>query len=99
MRRVMRETIIAAAASLMLTVAVNAADQNCLPWSDAGPIIAQHALLPGNVIYQMVQSRTGGQVIHASLCNEGGRFLYKLVVLGPKGDVTNVSVDALTGQP
>jgi uncharacterized membrane protein YkoI len=47
----------------------------------------------------MVQSRTGGQIIHASLCDQGGRFFYKLVVLGAKGDVTNVTVDALTGQP
>ena len=29
----------------------------------------------------------------------GGRFVYKLVVLGPTGEVTNVTVDALTGQP
>ena len=47
----------------------------------------------------MVQSRTGGQIIHASLCEEGGRFIYRLVVLGAKGDVSNVTVDALTGQP
>jgi uncharacterized membrane protein YkoI len=55
--------------------------------------------MPANIIYQMVQSRTGGQIIHASLCDQDGRFFYKLVVLGAKGDVTNVTVDALTGQP
>ena len=99
MRRVIKEAVIAAAVGLWLTAAGRAAEPNCLPWSSAAPVIAQHALLPANVVYQMVQARTGGQIIHASLCDQDGRFLYKLVVLGAKGDVSNVTVDALTGQP
>jgi uncharacterized membrane protein YkoI len=99
MRRVIKEAAVAAVTGLLLTVAAEAADQNCLPWASAAPVIKKNSLLPGNVIYQMVQSRTGGQIIHASLCEVGGKFFYKLVVLGPKGDVTNVTVDALTGQP
>jgi uncharacterized membrane protein YkoI len=99
MRRVIREAIIAAVAGVMLTAAAQAAGPECLPWSAAGPVIAQHSLLPANIIYQMVQSRTGGKIINQSLCEDAGRFVYKLVVLGPKGDVSNVTVDALTGQP
>ncbi|HEU0017762.1 MAG TPA: hypothetical protein VFQ31_05335 [Methyloceanibacter sp.] len=99
MRRVIKEAAVAAVAGFLLTAVGHAADQNCLPWASAAPVIKKNSLLPGNVIYQMVQSRTGGQIIHASLCDQGGRFFYKLVVLGPKGDVTNVTVDALTGQP
>lgn len=99
MRRVIREAAIAAVAGLVLTTAGQGAEPNCLPWKSAAPVIAKHSLLPANIIYQMVQSRTGGQIIHASLCDEDGRFFYKLVVLGAKGDVTNVTVDALTGQP
>jgi uncharacterized membrane protein YkoI len=67
-------------------------------WSQAGPIIAQNSLLPANVVYQMVQERTGGKVLSQALCNVGGRFVYKLVVLGPTGAVMNVTVDARTGQ-
>jgi uncharacterized membrane protein YkoI len=99
MRRVVKQAVIAALAGVVLSAAGDAAEQNCLPWSAAGPVIAQHSLLPANVIYQMVQSRTGGQIIHASLCQDGARFIYKLVVLGAKGEVSNVTVDALTGQP
>ncbi|MGC2411058.1 MAG: hypothetical protein WA441_13980 [Methyloceanibacter sp.] len=99
MRRVIKEAAIAAVTGLVLTAAGQAAEANCLPWSSAAPVIAQHSLLPANVIYQMVQARTGGQIIYASLCDENGRFFYKLVVLGAKGDVSNVTVDALTGQP
>lgn len=98
MRRGIRKAAIAAATSLILAAPAGAAAE-CLPWKSAAPIIAKNSLLPGNVVYEMVQSRTGGKIIHASLCDEGGRFLYKLVVLGPTGDVTNVTVDARSGQP
>jgi uncharacterized membrane protein YkoI len=37
-------------------------------------------------------------VVSQALCNAGGHFVYKLVVLGPTGEVTNVTVDARTGQ-
>lgn len=93
-----RKAAIAVATSLVVAAPVGAAAE-CLPWKSAAPVIAKNSLLPGNKVYDMVQSRTGGKIIHASLCDEGGRFLYKLVVLGPKGDVTNVTVDARTGQP
>ena len=99
MRRTVTKTLIAAVVGLGLTVVVDAAEPDCLPWSSAGPIIAKNSLLSAKVIYKMVQSRTGGQVVHQSLCKKGGRFFYKLVVLGPKGDVSNLTVDARTGQP
>lgn len=94
-----KEAAVAAIVGLLLTAGGQAAEQNCLPWASAAPVIAKNSLLPANVIYQMVQSRTGGQIIHATLCDQDGRFIYKLVVLGAKGDVSNVTVDALTGQP
>jgi len=100
MRRVIGKAGIGAIAGLLLMAAGEAAaEPDCVPWKSAAPLIAKNSLLPANVIYQMVQSRTGGQIIHASLCDQGGRFFYKLVVLGTKGDVSNVTVDALTGQP
>ena len=85
-------------AAALLTMLPGPAMAECLPWSAAGPVIAQHSLVPGNVVYDQVQSKTGGKVIHASLCEEKGRFIYKLVVLGKQGDVTNVTVDARTGR-
>jgi uncharacterized membrane protein YkoI len=46
----------------------------------------------------MVQQRTGGKVVSQALCKQGNRYVYKLVVLGPTGEVTNLTVDAATGQ-
>jgi uncharacterized membrane protein YkoI len=99
MHRVMQTVVIATLAAFWLTVPAYAGDPDCIGWSAAAPIIAKNSLLPAKVIYQMVQDRTGGTIINQSLCEEGGKFVYKLVVLGAKGDVNNVTVDALTGQP
>ena len=99
MWRTIKVAIIASLAGLMLTASAYAGDPDCIGWSAAAPIIAKNSLLPANVVYDMVQSRTGGKVVNQSLCQQGDTFVYKLVVLGPKGDVTNVTVDALTGQP
>jgi len=71
MRRFIKE---AAVVGLLLTAAGQAAEPNCLPWASAAPVIAKNSLLPANIIYQMVQSRTGGQIIHASLCDQDAGF-------------------------
>jgi uncharacterized membrane protein YkoI len=98
MWRLLKPTAIAAIAAAAFTAAGQTAESGCVEWSKAGPIIAQNSLLPANAIYQMVQSKTGGKVVNQSLCNVGGRFVYKLVVLGPTGEVSNLTVDARTGQ-
>jgi uncharacterized membrane protein YkoI len=98
MWRLLKPIIIICFAGAVFMAAGRAAEPGCVEWSKAGPIIAQNSLLPANVIYQAVQKRTGGKVVSQTLCDAGGRFVYKLVVLGPTGEVTNVTVDARTGQ-
>ena len=98
MWRALKPTITAALAAAIFAAAGRAAPPDCVEWSNAGPVIAQNALLPASVIYQKVQERTGGKIVNQALCNIGGRFVYKLVVLGPTGEVTNLTVDAKTGQ-
>ena len=98
MWRLLKPTAIAAIAAAAFVSAGRTAEPGCVEWSKAGPIIAQNSLVPANVVFQMVQKRTGGKVVNQSLCNVGGGFVYKLVVLGPTGEVTNLTVDARTGQ-
>jgi uncharacterized membrane protein YkoI len=98
MWRVLKPIIVAAFAAAIGSAAGQTAEPGCVEWSQAGPIIAQNALVSANVVYQMVQKRTGGKVVSQALCNVGGRYVYKLVVLGPTGEVINVTVDARTGQ-
>ncbi|HZP08966.1 hypothetical protein [Methyloceanibacter sp.] len=89
-------TLLFAAASL--TVAGRAGEPGCVDWGKAAAIIAQNGLLPASAVYQMVQKRTGGKVVSQALCKQGNGYVYKLVVLGPTGEVTNLTVDAATGQ-
>ncbi len=98
MRQVMKLTILAALACAVFAQAGFAGRPDCVEWSKAGPVIARNNLVPANVVYQKVQKRAGGKIVSQSLCNLNGRFVYRLVVLGPKGEVTNVTVDARTGQ-
>jgi uncharacterized membrane protein YkoI len=98
MWRALKPIAIAAFAAAILGPAGETAEPGCVEWSKAGPIIAQNSLLPANVIYQPVQKRLGGKIVNQALCSAGGNFIYKLVVLGRTGEVTNVTVDARTGQ-
>jgi hypothetical protein len=95
--RAIRRTAIVGLAAIIMIAATPPAYAGCVPWKSAGAIISQNSLVPGNVIYQKVQSKTGGKVISATLCENGGKFVYKIVVLGKKGDVKNLTVDARTG--
>jgi uncharacterized membrane protein YkoI len=95
----LRPIIIAAAAALVLTASSMAGEPGCVDWGKAASIIADNSLLPASTIYQMVQKRTGGKVVNQALCKRGSGYVYKLVVLGPTGEVTNLTVDAATGQP
>lgn len=98
MWRVLKPATIAALVAAIFSAGGQTAQPSCVEWSKAGPIIAQNSLVPANVIYQAVQKKTGGKIVNQALCKVGGSFVYKLVVLGPTGEVTNLTVDALTGQ-
>ena len=98
MRQDIKATLLAALAGAFMFGVRSAGAENCVPWSQAGPVIAKNSLLPAKTVYQKVQSRSGGKIVHASLCDRGGSFVYKLVVLGADGVVNNVTVDARTGQ-
>ena len=98
MWRVPKPAIVAALAVALCAHAGQAAEPGCVEWSQAGPIIAANGLVPANAVFQNVQRRVGGKIVSQALCNSGGQFVYRLVVLGPTGAVTNVTVDARTGQ-
>ncbi len=85
-------------AAFLMPTGVSPAYADCVPWKSAGKVISKNGLVPGNEIYNRVKSKTGGKVISANLCENGGRFVYKIKVLGKKGDVKNITVDAKSGR-
>jgi uncharacterized membrane protein YkoI len=98
MCRVLKRTAIGALAAVMLFAAGAPAQAGCLPWKSAGALISKNGLIAGNKLVAMVQSKTGGKVISATLCQNGNNFVYRVSVLGKTGTVTNLTVNARTGQ-
>jgi uncharacterized membrane protein YkoI len=98
MSRVLKSVIVAALAAAFFANAGQAGESGCVEWSRAGPIIAENGLVPASTVFQKVQKRAGGKIVSQALCNFGGQFVYRLTVLGPTGEVTNVTVDARTGE-
>jgi uncharacterized membrane protein YkoI len=99
MWRIVKPTILAALVCAVLMGTSGQALAGCLAWSEAGPVIAKNGLVPAGAIYKKVQAKyPGGKIVKATLCQDGNRFLYRFVVVGAKGDVSNVAVDAKTGQ-
>jgi uncharacterized membrane protein YkoI len=97
-RRTMKQIALALFTAVILTGAAAPAQAGCVPWKSAGALISKNSLISGGAIYGIVQAKTGGKVISASLCQNGSRFVYKVVVLGKKGDVRKLNVDARTGR-
>lgn len=98
MWRALRPISIILFGAVSLTAAGTAGEPGCVDWGKAAAVIAQNGLIPASAVYQMVQKRTGGKVVSQALCKQGNGYVYKLVVLGPTGEVTNLTVDAATGQ-
>lgn len=84
--------------ALILTLGGMDAHAGCVNWKEAGNLIKQNSLVSGKDVYDRIKQKSQSQIITASLCQEDGRFVYRIVLLSPAGKVTNVSVDARTGQ-
>ncbi len=85
------------AALILMGGAVDARAQ-CVPWKQAAELIKENHLVSGKDVYDRIKQKSASQIITANLCKEDGRFIYRIVLMSPAGQVTNVSVDARTGQ-
>jgi len=88
---------IAAIAAFTLSAAVvsHAQSAKCYEWSDAAPIVKREGLASAKTVNEMTQAVAGGELVRITLCEEGGRYYYRLVVKEPSGRLTNQTVDAL----
>jgi hypothetical protein len=63
-------------------------------WSDAAPIVQREGLVPTRELQSWVRKRLKGKVIRATLCQDGDRYIYRLLVREPKGRIRNRTVEA-----
>jgi hypothetical protein len=63
-------------------------------WSDAAPIVLNERLVPARELHAWARKRLKGKVIRVTLCQDGERYIYRLLVRGPKGRIRNRTVEA-----
>lgn len=63
-------------------------------WSDAAPIVLREKLVPVRDIQAWARKRLKGNVIRVTLCQDGERYIYRVLVREPKGRISNRIVEA-----
>ena len=64
-------------------------------WTEAAPVVRKEALVAIEQVSTLAQqSLPGAQVIRTTLCEDAGRFIYRLLVREPQGQLRTVNVDA-----
>jgi hypothetical protein len=63
-------------------------------WSDAAPIVLRENLIPTRDLQFWVRKRLKGKVIRVTLCQDGERYVYRVLVREPKGRIRNRMIEA-----
>ena len=73
------------------------AESRCLEdWTTAAPIVHREALRPAKDVRVLAQKNSPGQLLTIKLCQEQGRYVYRLTILRTAGTVDTLTVDART---
>ena len=63
-------------------------------WSSAAPIVRREELMPTKDVNDLARARKLGDLVRITLCERRGQFVYRLVLLEPKGRLIEQIVDA-----
>lgn len=70
-------------------------DNRCFTtWSEAAPVVRRESLVAVEDISARARTALNGEVVKTTLCEEHGRYIYRLLVRAPHGQLKIVSVDA-----
>lgn len=93
---VIRNMMMAAALALWPAAAMALEEGACAPnWSMAAEIVRAEGLAPIASVTSKAAGRIDGEVVKATLCRSGDRYVYRLVVRKSGGGHTTLVVDAL----
>jgi hypothetical protein len=84
-------------AGLHLTCAVlpvRAAELCIEDWSTALPVVREEQLATVEAVTGLAKGKVKGDVVKVTLCRQGQRWVYRLLVRGPAGRYAPVYVDA-----
>lgn len=92
--RLMKPVLVILAAALQALPAPAHAAGCFDDWSDAAPIMLREKLLGTRELHEQARRHLHGDLIRITLCQEGPRYTYRLLVRDPLGRLTAVTVDA-----
>lgn len=98
-RRCLILTTVTAAAAVWLfagsgSTAAATAERCYADWSEAAVIVRSKALVTAKDVHERARIGRIGDVVRMTLCEEKGRYVYRLIVREAKGQVIKLTVDA-----
>lgn len=63
-------------------------------WSDAAPIVLRENLVSARDVQAWARKRLKVNVIRVTLCQDGERYFYRILVREPKGRIRNRTIEA-----
>lgn len=97
-RNILPASILATILAVSMWSAPVNAETNCFgDWSDAAPVVNREGLKSTRDVQEMARERVGGDVVRITLCRADEGFVYKLVVRGWDGRISNLTVAAAAG--
>lgn len=87
--------IMGLAGATSISRAQGASKEACFSdWSTAVPVVQREALTPVRDLHFQAHERNIGDVVRVTLCTDGGRYVYRLLLREPTGHVASMMVDA-----
>lgn len=87
--------LIAGAALTCVHAATQPTAERCwADWSTAAPVVHRESLRPAKDVRALTAQANSGQLLNITLCEHGGRFVYRLLILRAGGTVEALTVDA-----
>jgi len=87
-------TMLALAAAVLGSAGARAADTCIEDWSTAAPVVKAEGLATVEAVTKLAAARVKGDVVKVTLCQDGNRYVYRLVVRDAGGKHTRLTVDA-----
>lgn len=63
-------------------------------WSKAGTIVREQGLTPAGDLADLARPHVGGDLVKIQLCEQDGRYVYRLTFFQDDGSVVKMTVDA-----
>ncbi len=74
--------------------AVGAADVCIEDWSTAAPVVKEEGLASVETVMERAKTKVSGDVVKVTLCKQGERYVYRLLVRKASGKHSPMIVDA-----